>query len=84
MLHTLKKEQEEFQKKADNHEFDPLDAVHGIPEEDCAQFKDAEHWLDFFPPKGTADLKAFGVLADWRRSFITTAKNPFFDSFIRW
>jgi len=40
--------------------------------------------LDYFPPRGTADLKAFGTYADWRRSFITTAKNPYFDSFIRW
>jgi len=56
----------------------------GISEADCEPFKDSEHWLEFFPPKGTADLKRFGVLADWRRSFITTAKNPFFDSFVRW
>ena len=26
----------------------------------------------------------FGVSADWRRSFITTSVNPFYDSFIRW
>jgi leucyl-tRNA synthetase len=24
------------------------------------------------------------VCVDWRRSFITTNKNPFYDSFIRW
>jgi leucyl-tRNA synthetase len=29
-------------------------------------------------------LKNFGVCVDWRRSFITTSKNPFYDSFIRW
>ncbi len=34
MLNTLRKEQDEFQKKADNHEFDPLDAIHGISEEE--------------------------------------------------
>lgn len=30
------------------------------------------------------DLKDFGVYTDWRRSFITTEANPFYDSFIRW
>ena len=29
-------------------------------------------------------LKAFGLHADWRRSFITTDTNPYYDSFIRW
>lgn len=56
----------------------------GIPEEEIPKFQDASHWLRFFPPKGQEDLKAFGVAADWRRSFITTAANPFYDSFIRW
>jgi leucyl-tRNA synthetase len=56
----------------------------GIPEEEVPKFQDADHWLRFFPPKGQEDLKAFGVAADWRRSFITTAVNPFYDSFIRW
>ena len=56
----------------------------GIPEEEVPKFQDASHWLRFFPPKGQEDLKAFGVAADWRRSFITTAANPYYDSFIRW
>ena len=56
----------------------------GIPESDIPKFMDAMHWLEFFPPKGQEDLKAFGVSADWRRSFITTNVNPFYDSFIRW
>lgn len=56
----------------------------GLPEAEIPAFKDPEHWLDYFPPRGTADLKSFGIYADWRRSFITTAKNPYFDSFIRW
>lgn len=30
------------------------------------------------------DLKDFGLFVDWRRSFITTEVNPFYDSFIRW
>jgi leucyl-tRNA synthetase len=42
------------------------------------------HWLKFFPPRGQDDLKSFGVSADWRRSFITTDVNPYYDSFITW
>lgn len=30
------------------------------------------------------DLKALGVGVDWRRSFITTDANPFYDSFVCW
>jgi leucyl-tRNA synthetase len=29
-------------------------------------------------------LKDFGLYTDWRRSFITTEVNPFYDSFVRW
>jgi len=56
----------------------------GISEEEIPKFQEAQHWLEYFPPKGQEDLKAFGVAADWRRSFITTSTNPFYDSFINW
>ena len=56
----------------------------GIPEEDIPAFQDPVHWLRFFPPKGKQDLLDFGISADWRRSFITTSINPYYDSFIRW
>ena len=55
----------------------------GIPEEEISRFSDASYWLDYFPPKGIEDLKAMGCKVDWRRSFITTDKNGFYDSFIR-
>lgn len=29
-------------------------------------------------------MTAMGAGVDWRRSFITTARNPFYDSFIAW
>jgi leucyl-tRNA synthetase len=29
-------------------------------------------------------LISFGASVDWRRSFITTSVNPYYDSFIRW
>jgi leucyl-tRNA synthetase len=56
----------------------------GISEEEIPKFKDAQKWLEYFPPIGKSDLQAFGVNADWRRSFITTSANPYYDSFIRW
>jgi leucyl-tRNA synthetase len=49
-----------------------------------AELQDPMHWLSYFPPYGKEDLKNFGASVDWRRSFITTSVNPFYDSFIRW
>ena len=37
--------------------------------------------LIFHPPN---ILCIKGLHVDWRRSFITTDKNPFYDSFVRW
>lgn len=56
----------------------------GISEEEIPKFQNADYWLRFFPPKGKEDLQMFGISADWRRSFITTSVNPYYDSFIRW
>lgn len=30
------------------------------------------------------DIKLMGCGVDWRRSFITTDVNPYYDSFVRW
>ena len=56
----------------------------GIPETTIPEFQNPEKWLEFFPPEGKKDLLLMGIGADWRRSFITTSKNPYFDSFVRW
>jgi len=56
----------------------------GIPENEIPLFKDTQHWLDYFPPLGEEDLRAFGLHCDWRRSFITTSVNPYYDSFVKW
>jgi len=53
-----------------------------ISEEEIPKFQDPNHWLDFFPPLGMETMKRFGIFTDWRRSFITTARNPYYDSFI--
>ncbi|GMI40858.1 hypothetical protein TeGR_g10626 [Tetraparma gracilis] len=55
-----------------------------VPAAEIPKFVDPEVWLQYFPPHGLSDLKRFGTGVDWRRSFITTATNPFYDRFIRW
>lgn len=53
-------------------------------EDEIPAFQDALHWLSYFPPIGVDHLKKFGSCIDWRRSFITTYINPYYDAFIRW
>eukprot|EP00056_Hartaetosiga_gracilis_P022489 m.30897 g.30897 ORF g.30897 m.30897 type:complete len:1042 (-) comp9675_c0_seq1:131-3256(-) len=55
-----------------------------IPEEEIVKFCDASYWLEYFPPRAQQDLVRFGLKTDWRRSFITTDVNPFYDAFVRW
>lgn len=56
----------------------------GIPREEIHKFSDASYWLEYFPPIARHDLDAFGSRMDWRRSFLTTNANLYFDSFVRW
>ncbi|XP_022084467.1 leucine--tRNA ligase, cytoplasmic-like isoform X2 [Acanthaster planci] len=56
----------------------------GISEEEIPQFADSQHWLEYFPPLAKQDLKGMGLKTDWRRTFITTDANPYYDSFVRW
>ncbi|KAM5550872.1 hypothetical protein ABKV19_027293 [Rosa sericea] len=56
----------------------------GLSDSDISKFQDPYKWLTYFPPLAVEDLKAFGLGCDWRRSFITTDMNPFFDAFVRW
>ena len=46
--------------------------------------RSTDHWLKYFPPQAVRDIRAMGCGVDWRRSFITTDVNPYYDSFIRW
>ena len=55
-----------------------------INEEEITKFTDPVHWVHYFPDKAYEDLRSFGLSVDWRRSFITTEVNPYFDSFVRW
>ncbi|SPP79186.1 leucine--tRNA ligase, cytoplasmic [Drosophila guanche] len=56
----------------------------GLKDEEIKEFSDPQHWLNYFPPLAIQDLKSIGAHIDWRRNFITTDANPFFDSFVRW
>jgi leucyl-tRNA synthetase len=55
-----------------------------VPNEEIHKFADPMYWLYYFPPLAIQDLKDFGLHVDWRRSFITTDVNPYYDSFIQW
>ncbi|PRP83020.1 leucyl-tRNA synthetase, cytoplasmic-like [Planoprotostelium fungivorum] len=55
-----------------------------LKDEEIPQFADAYAWLDYFPVHAINDLKLLGAAIDWRRTFITTDKNPYYDSFVRW
>jgi leucyl-tRNA synthetase len=55
-----------------------------VPNEKIASFSDPMTWLHYFPPIGEQHLRNFGLKVDWRRSFITTSLNPYYDAFIRW
>ncbi|KAI0435617.1 leucyl-tRNA synthetase [Xylaria telfairii] len=56
----------------------------GIPREDIHKFADPYHWVHVFPAAGIRDASRLGLRVDWRRSFVTTDANPFYDSFVRW
>jgi len=56
----------------------------GLEDEEIKKFVDPNYWLDYFPPHAKADLERLGLHVDWRRQFITTERNPYYDSFVRW
>ncbi|CAL5093003.1 unnamed protein product [Urochloa decumbens] len=56
----------------------------GLEDEEIAKFQDPCHWLTHFPPLAKEVLKKFGLGCDWRRSFITTDMNPYYDAFVKW
>ena len=56
----------------------------GIQREEIHKFADAKYWLRYFPQLWQQHLTEFGCGIDWRRSFITTDANGYYDSFVRW
>lgn len=56
----------------------------GVPRDEIKKFADPTYWLKYFPPIAKRDCHAFGMRIDWRRAFLTTDVNPYYDSFVRW
>lgn len=56
----------------------------GVPLEEIHLFADPQHWLQYFPQIWQKSLNEFGCAIDWRRSFVTTDANRYYDSFVRW
>jgi len=65
------------------HQFQIMLAL-DIPREEIHKFADAGYWLEYFPPICERDLDSFGARIDWRRKFVTTDANPYYDAFVRW
>lgn len=65
------------------YQFQIMESI-GIPRAEIKKFAETDHWLTVFPPIAIADNDAFGSRIDWRRSFITTDANPYYDAFVRW
>ncbi|KAI9493444.1 leucyl-tRNA synthetase [Zychaea mexicana] len=56
----------------------------GIPRDEICKFADPYFWTEYFPPHAMKDLDAIGAKVDWRRAFITTDANPYYDAFVCW
>lgn len=52
--------------------------------ENYKDFTDPIYWIKTFPNIAIESLKKFELKTDWRRSFITTDYNLYYDSFIKW
>ena len=55
-----------------------------LQDSEIADFANYDKWLNYFPPKCRDDLRRMGLKVDWRRAFITTDRNQYYDSFVRW
>jgi len=65
-------------------QWENISRLYNISNEEIAKFADPLHWGQFFSSLVREDLKRCGLKIDWRRNFITTEANPYYDSFIRW
>ncbi|KAL7628193.1 cytosolic leucyl tRNA synthetase [Parahypoxylon ruwenzoriense] len=65
------------------YQFQIMQAM-GIPVQQIHLFAEPSYWLEYFPPLCKLDLSNFGSRIDWRRQFVTTDANPYFDAFVRW
>ncbi|KAF5325592.1 hypothetical protein D9611_000840 [Ephemerocybe angulata] len=65
------------------YQFQIMESI-GVPRSEIKKFADPQHWLSYFPPIAINDNNAFGSRIDWRRTFLTTPANPYYDAFVRW
>ncbi|KAL1720389.1 hypothetical protein EV715DRAFT_262713 [Schizophyllum commune] len=65
------------------YQFQIMESI-GIPRTEIKKFADPYHWVRHFPPIAMEDNNDFGSRIDWRRSFLTTKANPYYDAFVRW
>lgn len=65
------------------YQFQILESI-GVPRSEIHKFADGSYWLDYFPPIAVEDCKNMGARIDWRRAFVTTDINPYYDAFVRW
>ncbi|KAN0080063.1 hypothetical protein V8E55_009629 [Tylopilus felleus] len=65
------------------YQFQIMESI-GVLREEVKKFADPYYWLSYFPPICKDDNNAMGNRIDWRRSFLTTDINPYYDSFVRW
>ena len=78
-----KEKKDEKEKKAPMTQIEILKGL-GVADEDLHKFSDPEFWLEYFPPYAKADLEKLGINSDFRRSFITTEKQKYYDKFVQW
>ena len=87
--HIKEKNEKEKNEKEKEDKKSPLKQVEilrgiGVKDEDIHKFADPEFWLEYFPPYSRLDLEKLGINIDFRRSFITTEKQKYYDKFIEW
>jgi len=61
-----------------------LSILKGLGIEDVKPFVDPLHWIRTFPKLCIESLKAYQGAIDWRRRFITTDINKYYDSFVQY
>lgn len=75
-----------LQQEIDGREVDVsvTSILKGIGFEDVRPFTDPVHWIKTFPQLCIDSLKKFHGMIDWRRSFITTDINKYYDSLVKY
>ena len=58
--------------------------LQGFSDEEIKKFSEPEAWVKYFPKEAKIDFTKMGYSIDWRREFITTELNPYYNKFIEW